>query len=80
MPFFGGTIANIGGAVQGTLSHTLSGITSRIGSAASGAAGAILSGVNSISNTIYHTRRRGRVRYRKPAGRSRATSTSWATR
>lgn len=54
MPFFGGTIANIGGAVQGTLSHTLSGITSGIGSAASGAAGAILSGVNSISNTIYH--------------------------
>ncbi|MHB8430185.1 MAG: hypothetical protein ACYDDZ_06595 [Acidimicrobiales bacterium] len=54
MPFFGGTIQNVAGAVTGTLSHGLSSMTGSIASAASGAAGAILSGVNSVGNTIYH--------------------------
>ncbi len=54
MPFFGGTLQNVGSSVTGTLSKGLGSISGSIASAASGAAGAILSGTNSIGNTIWH--------------------------
>ena len=54
MPFFGGTLQNVGSSVTGTISKGLSSISGSIASTASGAAGAILSGTNSIGNTIWH--------------------------
>lgn len=54
MPFFGGTVANVGTDISGTLTHTLGSVGSGLASGASAAAGALLSGVDSFSNGVYH--------------------------